>query len=387
MRIWSNMENAIWGERLLTATDIAKDYQVEKEVRKASGRKELRCPDPECQHPIIRYCHGEIKEAFFAHLNNRFCDYADFDKTNTQVMRNVRRRIYEHFKAAGYQVRLEVKVLEHHYTHLLFDMYDGNRVAVEIGTQQLTANLMDSLTSEYRKNNIFVKWIVIANAEVSVNECQTYFLKRYLLNESANKDLIVVSGDTSKISQHKVDLCKYEYDGENIESNNYPETYTEIASLADLTFEGNELSIMGFSARYEIWLNKKHKAFNKRIVQLEEESRRRMEEIALQAQEKNRIYCERQKIIEKARQTAASIQVNHRALSQTTTYERCKQEVLPIIAQQQIQAHDSLGNRWVKCEKCGIIDTDDKFVSYGGQGRLNLGTCSNCSGSKRRSSQ
>ena len=50
---------------------------------------ELYCPDPECDHKILRYCHGEIKEAFFAHLNNESCDYANFDKENTQTMRTV----------------------------------------------------------------------------------------------------------------------------------------------------------------------------------------------------------------------------------------------------------------------------------------------------------
>ncbi len=106
------MENGLWKGQPLIATEIAKYYPFEKEVRKASGRKELRCPDPDCQHPNLRYCHGEKKDAYFAHLNNKHCDYADFDKENTQIMRSVRKIIYEHFKSMGYQVRLEVKVLD-----------------------------------------------------------------------------------------------------------------------------------------------------------------------------------------------------------------------------------------------------------------------------------
>ena len=60
------MENAIWLGRRYTAAEIAESYELEKSIRKASGRKELRCPDPDCSSPVLRYCHGEIKCAFFA---------------------------------------------------------------------------------------------------------------------------------------------------------------------------------------------------------------------------------------------------------------------------------------------------------------------------------
>ena len=124
------MERAFWNGTLYTATEIACDYKLEKEIRKASGRKELRCPDPECQNPVVRYCHGEIKEAFFAHLNNDLCDYAKFDKENTQIIRKIRHMIFEHFKNKGYKVQAEVKILKHHYTHLFFEMFDGKHYPI-----------------------------------------------------------------------------------------------------------------------------------------------------------------------------------------------------------------------------------------------------------------
>ena len=52
------MENALWnGERLL-ACEVAENYYTEKKIRKASFSGELRCPDPECKSPILKYCHG-----------------------------------------------------------------------------------------------------------------------------------------------------------------------------------------------------------------------------------------------------------------------------------------------------------------------------------------
>lgn len=388
------MENGLWNGQLLIATEISKLYDTEKEVRKASGRKELQCPDPDCQHPILRYCHGEIKDAFFAHLNNEGCDYGDFDNGNTQIMRTIRRILYEHFRENGYQVRLEVKVLDHHYTHLLFDMADGSKIAVEIGTKQLSANRIDYLTEEYQKKNIAVKWIVIGETNHSVREDRTYFLKRYLLNESQNKDLLVISWNGSEIAQYKCDSKKYEYNGRSILSGNYPPVFDYFSSIDELAFVGNELTLTGFAERYESWLDKKQSAFEKRIAQLEEEKRRHLEEEAHQMRERERLYRERQEWIKGIQQTATENlavlgdnnkrqETSEPAKNLKNLNDKHRAEVIALMDQQQTQVIDSSGNRWIKCEKCGLIDTDDKFASYGGQNHINLGSCYNCSGIKR----
>lgn len=351
------MENALWNEKLLMASDIATNYQLEKKVRIASGHKELRCPDSECKDPILRYCHGEKKDAFFAHLNNQCCDYADFDRTDKQVIKKIRKAVYEHFKDKGYQVQLEVKILEHHYTHLLFKMPDKSMVAVEIGTQQITAKYMDKLSEEYLKKGVAVKWIVIADAEMTVNEEHTYFLKRYLLNESINKDLIIISWDASKVSQQKVDINRYEYFGEDIVYSKYPKNYKEVALLNELVFEKNELTLPGFTARYESWIEKKQEYFEKKMIQLEHDS-----------------LCPVTPTYDSSPTRSAEPNLDN---------AQRKEEILYLIEQQEVQARDSRGERWVRCEKCGVIDVVANFVSYGGKGRINLGTCNNCRRSKR----
>lgn len=262
------MDNAQWNGKLLIASEIAKDYLLEKEIRKASGHKKLHCPDPECQNPILRYCHGEKKDAFFAHLNNEHCDYADFDRQNTQIMRSVRRTIYEQFKNKGFQVYPEVKILDHHYTHLYINMGEGKKIAIEIGTQRITANRIDTLTDAYRKKSIAVKWLVIDNTDTHVQEDQTYFLKRYLFNESQNKDLLVVSWDGKKVAQYKVDPNQYKYNGCSMTSINYPETYFEKAPIEKLTIAGEELTLAGYNERYENWLLRKRSAFQKKSYSL-----------------------------------------------------------------------------------------------------------------------
>ena len=56
------MEHAKWKGNVISANDVAKQFEIEREVRKASRRRELKCPDEEC-NGIVKYCHGEIKGA------------------------------------------------------------------------------------------------------------------------------------------------------------------------------------------------------------------------------------------------------------------------------------------------------------------------------------
>lgn len=378
------MENALWKDKPLLASVIADDYALEKEIRKASGRKELRCPDPDCQFPIVRYCHGEIKDAFFAHLNNELCDYAKFDSENTQVMRSIRKKIYENFKARGFQVQTEIKLLRHHYSHLIFDFSDGLRIAVEIGTQRLSANRIDSLTEQYKEIGVPVKWIVLGDTDMPVRENQTYFVKRYALNESANRDLMVVDWNCQTAAQYKMDTETYEYHGNSISVSGFDDVYTEFGTLDDLTFESGEITFTGFHERYEKWLEDKRSAFNLMIHKAEQEKQKQMQE-----------KVEQERRLEELKKKQVELPPYIRPIDYTSTspkhdasslsYEERRQEILGQIDRQDMPVRDSTGARWVKCRQCGAVETDNKFGSYGGGGKdMNSGICYNCSGRGHR---
>lgn len=115
------MENALWRDKNLIASDVANEFELERVIKKASGRRELLCPDKECKSPIVRYCHWEIKGAYFAPLANDKCDYADFDKNDTAVFRLLRLKLCKHFSELGYNVKSEQKLLEYHYSQLYFE--------------------------------------------------------------------------------------------------------------------------------------------------------------------------------------------------------------------------------------------------------------------------
>lgn len=371
------MENALWNGKLYTATEIAESYELEKSIRKASGRKELRCPDADCSSPVLRYCHGEIKGAYFAHLDNCTCDYAEFDKENTQLIRKVKRIIYESFVAQGYDVQLEEKLLPRHYTHLLFAMPSGKKIAVELGTQRTTANQIDDFSEQYAAIGIDVKWIVISNSQTLVKENETFFLKRYLLNESRRKDILVLNRDGTEITQYIVDPNKYLYRGNNVYSDNYPEIYSESAGLDALVFEEHELTIRGFHSRYNEWLIRKRAAFDKKLAHMEEKAKLDMRERQVEYERQERERTDRARTTLQNMVSCSNTSYSRPAVS-SMSYEARRESILPHMNQQSEQVRDATGARWIRCELCGSVETVDKFGLYGGANHLNLGTCKKC---------
>lgn len=111
------MEHAKWQDKLISANEISKQFEIEHEVRKASRRRELKCPDEEC-NGIVKYCHGEIKGAYFAHLLNYNCDYHIFDSNDNQYFRAIRRKLQAHFSELGLEVHIEKK-----YYHIIMLIY------------------------------------------------------------------------------------------------------------------------------------------------------------------------------------------------------------------------------------------------------------------------
>lgn len=145
------MERAKWNGREYTASEIADDFEMEHTIRQLS-RRELFCPDPQCETPLLRYCHGEKKHAYFAHLQTESCDYAQFDK-QPGIIREVRYKLYGLFKSKGYDAQIEQKILPHHYTHILLKT-ETKTIAIEIGSSATRVAQIDTLQNDYSKIGI-----------------------------------------------------------------------------------------------------------------------------------------------------------------------------------------------------------------------------------------
>lgn len=379
------MENALWNEKLITAAKISSDYYLEKQIRMASGRKELFCPDPDCENSVLRYCHGEKKEAYFAHLNNVDCDYAKFDKENSSVLRKIKKLLYEHFTGLGYDVKIEVKLLKHHYTHLLITKTDGKQIAIELGTQRLSANKVENLTRKYNEAGVSVCWIVVSELNSALKENQTYFIKRYSLNESRRKTLISISFDGQTVAQYKLDQNQYVLNGRVVVSENYPDVFMKISSINDLVFIEDELTLCDFDKEFDEFIVRKRNAFEKKKANWLREEQRQREAAENRKQERD-LGAKSQRLCDgdvdyKAPQLTPNLQQKKinlptKQVDFEMICEERKEEIEWLVEQEKV-AIDSLGIRWVKCEECNKIKISDKF-SCVGIPKNNLGICQEC---------
>lgn len=365
------MENAIWKNKNLTASDVANKFDLEHEIKRASRRKELLCPDKGCKSPIVRYCHGEIKGAYFAHLTNDKCDYADFDKKDTTVFRLLRLKLYKHFSAFGYTVKTEQKILEHHYSQLFFELPNGNKIVLELGSKLTSADIIDKLTENYDRIGVGIRWLVVDDANYVRKENELFYLKRYLANKSNHKEYIIINKEGTTISQSRWDSNEYEYNGRHIDVRGFGDFYTETGNLNSLTFDDGELTIKGFHDRYCQWLQRKKQNVEDTITKIKESKKiaeRKFQETNIQSL---------RPLIMPTRKTGYRYapKTSEQVLS---SYEKRKAEIIGRMDQQEEQVRDSFDIRWIKCEICGKIGEDAEFSSYGGVGHLNLGVCSNC---------
>ena len=83
---------------------------------------------------------------------------------------------------------------------------------------------------------------------------------------------------------------------------------------------------------------------------------------------------EQQKRINEERVIARQQKISNEKERDILAYESVKDK----FTQQTEKIIDCYGNRWFQCEKCGEIKMESEFWSYGGENRVNLGSCYDC---------
>lgn len=257
------MDKAILNNTIVSAYEISLDYDREKVVRKYSRNKKILCVDPDCKNPILRYCHGDRKAAYFAHLANTECDYDKFDRNDNVLFKELRIKLFDHFTSLGYKVKMECKLLRHHYSPIYCSKGNDSFV-IEMGDSKTTMGYVEKILKEYLCKNVSVKWLVVGEETLFLKENGVSFLKRFLLNESKNNDFILVDGN--KIIQYRLDKKNYKI-------NEFPEIYREKAELRDLCLDDGELAINGFNSRFVVWQKTKETEIAQEIKRREDQER------------------------------------------------------------------------------------------------------------------
>lgn len=122
------------------------------------------------------------------------------------------------------------------------------------------------------------------------------------------------------------------------------------------------------------WLEKQRQAEADRALALEEQRKRMAKQNAgwqAWAQQQKPHYAEQRRL---------AFEKQQKRTVEQDAKEAIRAKVAAVIDQYPDTPFcDSRGDRWVKCIRCGKVDTEDNFTSYGGVHSVNLGTCRDCS--------
>ena len=369
------MNRAMWKGKILLAEEVAKDYEYEKQIRLASRAGDLLCVDLDCKNNILRYCHGEKRGAYFAHRSSDYsCSYGEFDKENTDVIRNLTHKLKSVFEKQGFHVEIDKKVFDRHYAHLVIKN-NMLHTAIEIVDARLTVKKVNYLIKSY-ESVMNVAWLVIDDVENQISEDGTYYAKRFLLNEGNGKNLVVVDNDCNRVKQYRCDFNDY-----FLEENRryFPEKdlFAYEGIFEQLTINGFGITLGNYKTEYNAWISNRSIAFEnakKRYHQTKIKKRKQEEkrkEELKREQEKRR-----QEDIENESKLKEEKDLKLELEEKLDTEDQIK--IQELLQQQETQARDRKGNRWIRCKHCGKDGKEGEFKSFGGLGEVNLGYCNNC---------
>lgn len=119
-------------------------------------------------------------------------------------------------------------------------------------------------------------------------------------------------------------------------------------------------------------IEEKRRLEERRKIQEEYEYRRLEYQKKLEEAEKERI--QRQEEVRQRRKR----EEDERQAEKKRRDEDFRRNMESNFSQQQTPVRDGDGNRWIKCEICGLIAKEGEFPSYGGKNHVNLGLCREC---------
>lgn len=258
------MFNCIWNGKMINAYEISESDITEKEIRIAAHNGELRCICPDCKSKII-YKHGDQIGPHFAHdKNNLTCAYTQFEVNDKTSIRKIRNELFNHFTSEGYSVKQEVYLQKQKiFCHLLLQVNEQN-IAIQIAEESITPEKVNALSQACSEMGYKLKWVVIGKANAIQDNYDNHFIHRYLLNNSKNKDLIVIDNKAEKVSQTKIDNNSHIFFNINFASH-LDKNFYYSAPINNLTIENNELTLKQFHKEYTRWFANRKRSIKNRL--------------------------------------------------------------------------------------------------------------------------
>lgn len=213
------MEKCLYKKQLIIASDVASDYAIEEEIRKAGQTKQLFCADPDCGQPVM-YCRGAVVSPHFRHFDNSICNYNEFSKKKNVSIDfiNARKAIYNSL-SKKYEVQLEAKVSSKHWCDLAIMLDEDVILPIELVDKYMAPTRYNSVKESYSSwTGIEPLFIIISDLPFSETELDTNVVERSQLYENY-KTLIRYYPQERTITIY---YLKYEEGQRVLVSNSYP---------------------------------------------------------------------------------------------------------------------------------------------------------------------
>lgn len=372
------MEYAYWKGELISASKIIEEeYIIEKRIREASNKKELLCIDPSCKNRTLKYCHGEVKKPYFSHINCLECDYARYDRMKSKEIDMVSDLIYEILKEKCFHVEKEIKLLAHHYSHLI--VKDNDKItAIEFIKKGSNVKKTNEL-KEYDQKGIEVSWIELGSIDTIYSEKNTYYARRFLLNEY-NSNLVTVDSDFNRVCQAKMDFSEYKYLNKTLLDK---EMFIVKGQVGDLTYDNGIIGLEGFKEKYDIWLNKRKKKFEDKCNELNNHKSKEqsiyINKIHYEKEERQKKYFSLKQfdlLIQNEEQESNEEAKRLRKIHNQIEFEKEKPELKKKIISSNKPVRNSEGKQVYMCKYCKLIGYHNLFYKANIKG--NKAVCLNC---------
>ena len=239
------MKYCIWNNELVNISDYLILVESEEEIRAASKNGELKCVNPNCKCRTLEYCHGQIRNQYLRHIDNK--DNEQFEKSDTIVIKKIRDSIYELFRNRNCSIRQFVKFPNGKcFAHLLLE--SGNqKIVLQIADKSLSLRKRKRIEVESENSGFILRWIVIGNTNCAQDDIENYQIARSILNKSSEQDLLIVDSDAKIISQTRINR---DYDHNQQEYN-----FRLNAPIEQLVLKDRSFCIDNFDDQYNEWLS------------------------------------------------------------------------------------------------------------------------------------
>lgn len=359
-----------------------------KELRAKSQNNELYCPCGCGANLILVAGDRNLREQHFRVKDGTFeneCHVVIEGKTSVNSKIILKCWLDDKLQTGDVETRVPISVIGDTDRKYEFSFLSrAKKVAVSYSHERV--NLSDEKFDILQANSAGIKLIYIVDIMNSGSNGQ-YPEALMKVQDRQGYCLLL---DVKEASYNDAKMCAVFYAQDN--DGLWKEIRFADGSLSDFTIAENGSLQFGneeLFALQAVKLKTFEKLLHDELVWREEEKKRREEEQKQRQEAAERRRLELLKQQEEAEKECKKRQEEARIRREKEEAE-CQAEIkrreddfrksmADNFTQQHTQVRDAEGNRWIKCEYCGLIAKENEFTSYGGPNHVNLGVCKSCS--------